>query len=69
MRVSVADLRIEGSSCSYYFDWRSCKRSLVSARIRLSHDTVGMWKLCGCHFTVSHIRVELVDGIHILWQR
>ena len=45
------------------------RRSSDAARMRLSRDAVGILKLCGNHFTVSQMREELVEGIHILWQR
>ena len=34
--------------------------------VQISGVAVGMWKLCGNHFTVSQIRVDDVDGVHML---
>jgi len=69
VRVSVVDCRSGGRSGSVFLDWRAWRRSSAAASIKLSRDAVGMRKLWGCHFTVSHILVELVDGVHILWHR
>ena len=42
--------------------------SVVDYRVggRSLHCCLGMQKLCGCHFTVSQVLLELVDGVHIL---
>ena len=63
------DFRSGGRSRYGCCDWRVRRRSSAAAKIRLSRDAVGMRKFCGCHLTVSHILVELVEGVHILWHR
>ena len=69
VRVSVVDCRSGGRSGSRFLDWMAWRRSSAAASIKLSRDAVGMRKLYGYHLKVSHILVELVDGVHILWHR
>ena len=69
VRVSVVG-GVRGTiSGAVNFAQRAHWRLSPVARMRSSRDAVGILKLWGNHLMVSAMRVELVGGFQILWQR
>ena len=58
-----------GSRLSLYDVNNDFVRLLATAMMIWSLKAVGIHVLCGNHFDVSHMRVDDVAGVQVLWQR
>ena len=69
VRVSVVDCSTGSRSGAFAVDFRALWRSYAAESMRDSREAVGIFTLWGYHFTVSQMRLELVDGIQMRWHR
>ena len=52
---------------AFYVDFNALIRSSTSTRMNVPLDAVGILKFCSNHFIVSHILVNFLAGVQILW--
>ena len=69
IRYSLMSVSSGGSSISLCNVNIIFVRSLAAAIMIWSLVAVGIGRLCGSHFTLSHMRVESIAGVQMLWQR
>ena len=66
--ILVCQFLVVEVSCVIYIS-SAFVRPLAAAVIIWSLVSVGVRRLCGNHFTSSHMRVDAVTGVQILLQR